>query len=360
MRFHPELIRRQFERGVFVLSIDTEQIWGYADLMTESQYLTRFPDALQAHEKLLARLCAARIPATWFVVGGMLLKHSAGARDHRMAGLPADWIAKFPSGSETTLPLWYRESFIERLRMATPAQEIGLHGGLTHFIWTGPRATEAIVRWELAEGVRALRAAHVLPNSFSFGRNEEAFYELLPAQGICSYRGRSPALAWQLGPTMAGAIVRILDELLRTAPPPVWPHETVSGLWNIPSSSFFYPIGPARARVVGLRSRVERFSRGLEAAARCKGIFQFSLHPENLVESSQGFPLLDEMLERLISMRDFGDIEVLTMSDIVARMERNRENPLSASAVEIRPATVYRKPLIQAGQPVFEQSLEEQ
>jgi hypothetical protein len=360
MRFHPDLVRRRFERGVLVLSIDTEQIWGYADILSEAQYQLRFPDALQAHETLLGRLCAARVPATWFVVGGMLLKHSAGSRDHRMAGLPADWIAKVPSGSEATVPLWYRESFIERLRMASPAQEIGLHGGLTHFIWTDPRATDSVVHWELAEGVRALRGAHILPASFSFGRNEEAFYELLPPQGIRSFRGRSPALAWQLGRTMAGAVVRIVDELFRTAPPPVWPAETLPGLWNIPSSSFFYPIGPARSRIVGLRSRVERFSRGLEAAARCNGIFHFSLHPENLAESIHGFSVLDEMLERLIPMRDFGDIEVLTMSDVVARMERSRETPLFAPATEVRTVQVRCEPLLQAGQPVLKQSLEEQ
>jgi hypothetical protein len=360
MPIHREVIRQQFERGAVVLSIDTEQIWGYADIMTEPQYLLRFPDALRAHDKLLSRLCASRISATWFVVGGMLLERSTGGRDPRMAGLPEDWIARIPGGSEASMPLWYRKSFIDRLRMTSPPQEIGLHGGLTHFIWTDSRATREIAHCELAEGVNALRACRVHPCSFSFGRNEEAYYDLLPQHEIRAYRGHPPALSWRLGRTLPGALLRAADELIRTAPPPVWPEETLDGLWNIPASTFFYPIGPGRARVVGLQSRVERFSRGLEAAARTHGIFHFCLHPENLTESSEGFALFDEMLERLIPMRDFGDIEILTMGDIVARMERSRDIALAPAQVDIGRIAVQRQPLIHADPCVLKQSVEEQ
>ena len=101
-----------------------------------------------------------------------------------MAGLPADWTVGIPSGHETTAPMWYRRSFVERLREARPFQEIGLHGGLTHFIWTDGRATRDVVRWELAEGVKALEQALVRPLSFSFGREEEAYHMLLPGYGI--------------------------------------------------------------------------------------------------------------------------------------------------------------------------------
>jgi hypothetical protein len=198
-----------------------------------------------------------------------------------------------------TNPLWYRRSFVERLRVACPPQEIGLHGGLTHLIWTDPRATRHAVKWELAEGVKALERASVRPLSFSFGREQEAYHELLPAHGIRSYRGRTATLSHRLGPTLPGALLRVFDELVSATPPVVWPQETLPGLWNIPSSLFLYPIGPSRARLVALRSRVERFRRGLEAAARHRGIFHFCLHPENLAESHYGFSILDDILDRL-------------------------------------------------------------
>jgi len=316
--------RNPFERGVAMLSVDTEQIWGYLepslDPLDEPQFQSRYPDAIGAHEKLLTCLTFAGISATWLVVGGMTLLRSYGAEDPRMIGLPADWTVKIPSGCQITKPLWYRQSFVDRLRKASPLQEIGLHAGLTHFIWTDARATRDVVKRELYEGIKALQQAHVRPRSFSFGRDQEAFHELLPAHGIRAYRGRTPVLAYRLGRTLPGALWRVMDELLRTTPPPVWPRETLPGLWNIPSSMFLYPIRPSRTRIVALRTRLERVSRGLEAAARHRGIFHLSLHPENLTESPQGFSLFGDILERMSRARERGDIEILTMAEAAARM----------------------------------------
>jgi hypothetical protein len=325
-------IRQQFVAGVAIVSLDTEQIWGYLDQMDETQFRNRFPDALGAQDRVLECLSNAGVSATWFLVGGMALRGSKGAQDHRMAGLPAEWRVRIPSGVEETTPLWYRHSFVERLRQARPYQEVGLHGGLTHLIWTDGRATRESVKRELAEGVKALEQARVSPISFSFGREQEAFHEMLPAHGIRCYRGRTVTRAFQLGPTLRGKLARLLDEMRRATPPPVWPEETLPGLWNIPASAFLYPIGASRTRVVPLRARIERFSRGLAAAARLRGIFHFSLHPENLTESPQGFSLFEDMLERLTRARDRGDIEILTMGEVLARMERGqgRELPVSS------------------------------
>lgn len=330
-------VRKVFERGVVILSIDTEQIWGYLDLLNEPQFQDRYPDAPGAHEKLLTCLCAAGVSATWLVVGGVTLRGSDGARDPRMAGLPKDWTVRIRGGDEATSPLWYRESFVKHLREARPLQEIGLHGGLTHFIWTDARATRDVVKWELTEGLKALEQILVVPCSFSFGRDRQAYHELLPLYGIRCYRGRTPVLAYRLRHKLPGALLRLRDELLRAAPPPVWPQETLPGLWNIPSSLFLYPIGPSRTRIAALRSRVERFSRGLEAAARCRGIFHFCLHPENLAESQHGFSMFGDILEKLVRARNRGDVEILTMGGMAARMERSRERLRLGSALDIPP-----------------------
>src|SRR5260370_21325983 len=118
-----------------------------------------------------------------------------------------------------------------------------------------------------------------------------------------------------------------MDELLRTTPPPVWPQETLPGLWNIPSSMFLYPIRPSRTRFVALRTRIDRVSKGLEAAARQRGIFHLSLHPENLAESPHGFSLFGDILRRLLLARDRGDVEILTMAQAAARMSASGAPP---------------------------------
>ncbi len=98
-------VRKQFEAGVVILSLDTEQIWGYLDQLNEAQFRIRYPDSLGAQEKVLACLSNAGVSATWFLVGGMALRGSDGPRDARMAGLPIEWTSKIPAGVEGTTPL---------------------------------------------------------------------------------------------------------------------------------------------------------------------------------------------------------------------------------------------------------------
>jgi hypothetical protein len=59
----------------------------------------------------------------------------------------------------------------------------------------------------------------------------------------------------------------------------------------------------------------------LGAAVRDRGIFHFCLHPENLAESRFGFSIFEEMIERLVRARDLGDVEILTVIEVVDRME---------------------------------------
>ncbi|HWB85964.1 MAG TPA: hypothetical protein VG675_17610 [Bryobacteraceae bacterium] len=332
MPFECSDFHKQFERGVVMLSLDTEQIWGYLDLLNDQQFQHQYPGAPDAHTKLLGCLTSAGVSATWFLVGGLTLAGSEGPRDKRMRGLPAEWVNRIRGGDEATAPLWYQRSFVEKLREADPFQEIGLHGGLTHFIWTDASATPDVLKSELSEGVKALAQAHVRPLSFSFGREQEAHHALLPLHGIRCYRGRTVSPAFQFGPTIYGKIARLFDELRRATPLPVWPQEVQPGLWNIPSSLFLYPIRASRTAVAGLPSRIERFNRGVAAAVRSRGIFHFCLHPENLTESPHGISLFEEMLERLVIDRDRGDIEILTMSEVTARMERARDRQWEAIA----------------------------
>ncbi len=54
---------------------------------------------------------------------------------------------------------------------------------------------------------------------------------------------------------------------------------------------------------------------------RDRGIFHFGLHPENLAESRLGFSIFEEMIEKLVRARDLGDVQILTVIEVVDRME---------------------------------------
>ena len=125
-------VYKPFERGVVMLSLDTEQIWGYVDLFDEGQFRRRYPDAVEAHAKLLACLTKAGVSATWFMVGGMALHGSKGRWDPRMAALPPEWTNRIPGGVEETASLWFRARTGGLQRPAARARDSLLpwpHGG---------------------------------------------------------------------------------------------------------------------------------------------------------------------------------------------------------------------------------------
>jgi hypothetical protein len=323
------------EQGMIVFSLDAELLWGHLDFMDEGQFSERYPNAMAAYDHVLRSLCSAGVSATWLVVGGLALNQSSGRADSRAAGLPEHWISRIPAGNEITAPLWYRRAFVRQLASSMVPQDVGLHGGLTHLIWTDGSATRQVLRSELDSGLAALRELGIQPRAFSFPRNREKHHSLLAAQGIRCYRGRAPVLSDKLGRSIPGAILRLLDELGRATPPPVWPQQKLPGLWNVPASLFLYPIGESRARVAALESRLERVQKGIDAAARHRGVFHFCLHPVNLAESSRGFRLFDDILERMVRARQRGDAAILTMAEVASRMDALSQRAGEPSACAI-------------------------
>jgi hypothetical protein len=321
-----------FERAVVVLSIDTEQIWGYLDLMTETHFRRRYPDAVATHDRLLDCLCSANISATWTVVGGLSLSESAGARDPRMAGLPPSWLARVSAGDEASAPLWYARSFVTRLLHARPAQDVGLHGGLTHLIWRSPEVTSEVARRELLGGMRALEEIGIRPRSFVYPRDLDAHHHLLAQHGIQVFRGRGPIASERVGLNFAGSVTRLIEELCRFTPPPVWPEEFLPGLWNVPPSLFLYSMRASRSHIAPMRLRLDRVRQGVEVAIRCRGIFHLALHPENLAESDRAFPAFEAITDHLARLRDRGDVEILSMSTVADRVKGGHPAPVAASA----------------------------
>jgi hypothetical protein len=310
-----------FERGVAVLSIDTECIWGFLDKYDDASFEMHYPNAIVVARRLLALLCQAGLSATWAVVGGLSLSGSAGPKDPRMSGLPDSWISPIREGDESNAPLWYARSFVQRIRDSAPTQDVGLHGGLTHMVWTDPDTPREILCRELQAGIAALGEIGVVPQSFVFPRNVEGHHQLLASNGIRAYRGAAPVLSSKLGRTVPGSIMRVVEELGRFTPPPVWPEERCPGLWNIPASLFFFRMSKSRTWMVPQATRRQRARLGLEAAARAGAVFHFWFHPENLAESETAFSVFESVIEEVVRARSTADIEVLTMKQVADRME---------------------------------------
>ncbi|MDP8980796.1 MAG: hypothetical protein M3O35_09420 [Acidobacteriota bacterium] len=307
-------------RGAAVISIDTEQIWGYFDLIGERQFEARYPNARDTHHRLLELLSREGIGATWAVVGALSLAGSEGGADERMSGTPAYWAERIPAGDETSRPLWYARSFVRCIQSARTPQEIGLHGGISHLVWGDARTSPALAASELRAGIAALNEIGVDPASFVFPRDLEAHHAILADDGIRCYRGRAPILSERLGYNIAGSLARAAEEVSKATPPVVWPEQVLPGLWNLPASMFLYSLGRERSRLVKPGLRVERTQLGLRAAAKDRGVFHLGLHPENLAESDFAFAIFEQMIHEICRWRDQDDIDILTMSEAVNRV----------------------------------------
>jgi len=309
------------EQGTIVLSLDAELLWGHFDIYSEKRFRSRYPNAVAAYEHVLRSLCSAGLSATWLVVGGLALEGSQGPADSRLSGLPPEWTRLIPRGNELTAPLWYRRSFIRQLASASVRQDIGLNGGLTHLMWTDPRSTQSVLCAEMDGGLTALRDLGIQPSVFSFPRDREQHHALLAERGFRCYRGTAPVFSQEFGRTLPGAMFRLFDEIGSSAPPLVCPRQKLPGLWSIPASLFLYPIGDRRSLIVPHETRIARVQKGIDAAARHRGIFHFCLHPVDLAQSPQGCRLFDSILERVASARDRGDVTVLTMAGLAGQMD---------------------------------------
>jgi hypothetical protein len=327
--------RDPFGRGVIVISIDTEQIWGHFDLTDETGYCRRFPDCVAVHDRLLNCLCAANISATWTVVGALTLSGTSGGQDPRFAGLPQAWVATVPAGDETSAPLWYRRSFVKRLKDARVAQDVGLHGGLTHLIWGDPRTSEEVAWREFDAGQRALEEIGIQPRSFVFPRDLVDYLDILATHGIRCYRGRAPILSEKLGLNFAGRVARLTEEVGRLTPPPVWPEEVLHGLWNIPASMGLYSLGRAASRLAPVRWRLDRVRLGIAAAVRRHGIFHLCFHPQNLAESAWAFSAFETIVQEIAKWRDAEGVEILTMNQVVDRIASGPEPTASRNGAQV-------------------------
>jgi len=261
-----------------MITLDTEQIWGYLDLFDEARFQATFPYAGGIGDTLLGILTEARISATWTVVGGLSLPGSEGPEDPRFAGLPWSWRRHIRAGDQLSAPWFYAREFVVRLRDAAHYQEVGLHGGISHLSWRRPEQSEATLESELTSGIRALGELGIRPVSFTFPRTLEAHYRLLRRHGIRCYRGRGPALTEHIRHPALRFSLRVAAE------------------W-----------------------------RGIEQAARTGRIFHLWLHPENLAENQTAVGVFAGAAEDICRARQAGDIEVLTMNQMVRRMEEARQ-----------------------------------
>lgn len=321
--------------GTVVLSIDAELGWGFHH--RDPVPADRIRAARECWRRLLDRLDDRGIPATWAVVGHLLLAECRGGHVDHPAGAdccqpsPAAADERGPAESHTTESPWFGRDLVAAVRDADAPHELASHG-FTHVHFRHEAMDRAFAARELRASRAAAEELGEPPASFVFPVNEVAHRDLLAEYGFDCYRGRSPA---DPGGGTAATIRRRGRKLLsaagRWSPPLVEPRLDEHGLVDVPASLYLFGFdGPARALVARVREDpvVAAVRRGLDRLASEGGVLHLWLHPHNLAappgSAHRVAPAADArmraVLDAVVRARSRDGVRVETMRDVAARV----------------------------------------
>lgn len=307
------------ERGVFTFSLDFELAWGTRGgpkAAAVAPYLAGTRTAITA---LLDLFSTYDVSATWAVVGAMFLAGRGAHRRHEW--LSPSRFDDVPPGDAATQPFWYADDVLAQLRQCAVRQELGCHT-LTHAVVDpGPRGRSRL-RQEIALFVELFDQLGLeRPVSFIYPRGRIGHLEVLAEAGFRCFRG--PECRWyeSLPGELTRAGVRLLDAHSGVCPPVGEPACTAEGLWLIPSSQFYAPFMSV-GRFVPLKARVQKAVRGLRRAARHRRVFHLWTHPFNLgMRTAELLAGLDAILREAGRLRAAGELEILPMGELAARLD---------------------------------------
>jgi hypothetical protein len=312
-----------FERGIFTLSLDLELIWGTQDLFGPDAFRGACTRERALVGRLLGTLEKFGIPATWCVVGHLLLDSCEGAAPKHPeivrpthAWVRGDWFQHDPGGTEETAPLFLGRSLVESIRACRVAQEVGCHS-FSHVIFGDRGCSRDTAVSEVGACVALARGLGLDLRSFAFPRNCVGHLDVLKEHGFACFRGPGPHWYEQDdSASLLGRMQHLLDVVRAPPPPTVLPERTPEGLWNIPGSMIYFPMHGLR-RHVPMSRRVLRAHKGLADAVRRRRIFHLWFHPTNLADETEAmFIGLEAILGEAARLREEGSLRVLTMSGV--------------------------------------------
>lgn len=313
-----KVAKKQLPRGVFTLSLDLELAWGTRGRPKASQVGPYLDGTRRAIRGLLDLCERYEVPATWAVVGALLLRTSHGATRHPWLSAPE--FNNVPPGNSESQPHWYADDILEHILACPVKQEIGCHS-LTHrFVDRSPAGRESFLR-ELRR-FRELfeRLGWEKPISFIFPKAHMAHYDVLAEMGFRCFRGPESKWFESLPGEITPAAFRLLDARLSLAPGVDHPTHLPEGIWRIPSSQFYSPLMSV-GRYVTVEARVRKAMKGLYRAAEFGGVFHLWTHPFNLGLSKELIAGLETIFSTAAKLREANKLEILPMGAIARRLD---------------------------------------
>jgi peptidoglycan/xylan/chitin deacetylase (PgdA/CDA1 family) len=315
-----------------VVSIDVELSWGRFDVLPMT-----ILDA-EAHEeralitRLLALLDRYEIPATWAMVGHLMLERctrDANGQAHpevqprpSFPWLPQDWYHFDPCTSAEKAPGWYAPDVLRLVKAARTRHEIASHS-FAHIYYGDPACRPEVAEADLRAALKTAARKGITLKSFVFPRNQVGHLAVLRKAGIAAFRGMHPFENHKHRPfvTLLLKPFSAIGQLLGLPPTPVQAQEALPGLWDLPGNHYFRArCGLRRILPPGTEALIGK--RGIDQAVRSEGLYHAWFHPYNLQQNPQEmFANLETLFAYAAQQREQGLLDILTMGDYVERLQ---------------------------------------
>jgi peptidoglycan/xylan/chitin deacetylase (PgdA/CDA1 family) len=314
----------ELNKGIFVMSLDTELAWGTIDKPKSYQKnLEYYKKTRKIIDKLLNLFEKYEISATWAIVGHLFLKECSKSKEDikhpeiirpKTFWYEEDWFCLDPATNIEQDPCWYGLDIVEKIKNCKVKQEIGSHS-FSHMIFSNPELTEEAANSDIKKCIELANLLNLDLKSFVFPRNEEGFYNILKNNNFVCYRGKEKSW-YEKYPKKLQKIFHIIDQTFAIKPKVHTPKEN-EGLYNIPASMLYLSRDSFR-KFIPIKSREIKAKKGIDDAIKHKMIFHLWFHPFNLAtDEVKLFKGLENILKYVDKKRSENLLEVKTMSQCV-------------------------------------------
>ncbi|QLD87135.1 polysaccharide deacetylase family protein [Natronomonas halophila] len=300
--------------GSVVFSIDAELGWGFHDYSNPPT--DRIESARPGWKTLLEIFETYNVPATWAVVGHLLLEDCNGIHaDHPAVD---GWFARERGAWRDRRDLRFGPDLVEAIAEADAGHEIGCHS-FSHVLFDDPRTTRDIARAELETAIEVARTFDIEYESFVFPRNAVGHRELLAETGFSCYRGAADPPESRLRRPLEKLLATIDPQRVELVEPTVDKH----GLVDVPPSLFCFRFeGMPRAVVETLAEDpiVRQAKHAIDRASRTDGVFHAWLHPNNL-QAERDARRMESIIAYAAEKQATSDLRIETMADVAERAQ---------------------------------------
>ncbi len=315
------------DKGVFVISIDFELLWGVWDVTSKEKYGDNILGVKKVIPALLELFEQYDFRATFATVGFLFAKNKAELLSYVPEIKPGYYNASYNvykkefgdlGNDEAEDPYHFGYSLLELIKESK--HEIGTHT-FCHYYCLEEGQTLEEFDADIKAAKKIAAANDIKLASIVFPRNQlnMEYLEVLKRNGINIYRGNP--VSWIYKPRKFSAEVpfirlcRLLDTYFPVSGYNTYKIEPATGpLINIPSSRFMKPYNKRLAWLEWLK--ISRIKKEMTKAAQQKELYQLWWHPHNFgVNLEQNMANLTEILDHYNMLKSQYNFTCYTMEE---------------------------------------------